>query len=137
MTAPRFPVSIKGVVFQGERAVLLKNERDEWELPGGRLEAGEDPRACVVREIREELAVSVTAEAILDSWLYAIAGPHGPLGEVLIVTYACGDASGQQIRMSHEHKEVGCFSEAEVAGLRLPEGYRASLRRFLAWRDRP
>lgn len=32
---PRYPVSIKGVVFVGKRAVLLKNERDEWELPGG------------------------------------------------------------------------------------------------------
>jgi putative ATPase len=42
--APRFPVSIKGVLEVGGRIVLLRNERDEWELPGGKLEAGEDPR---------------------------------------------------------------------------------------------
>ncbi|HZO00966.1 MAG TPA: hypothetical protein VFB93_07180 [Burkholderiales bacterium] len=28
-----FPVSIKGVVFRDDRAILLRNERDEWELP--------------------------------------------------------------------------------------------------------
>ena len=32
-----FPVSIKGVLVEAGRVVLLENERDEWELPGGRL----------------------------------------------------------------------------------------------------
>jgi 8-oxo-dGTP pyrophosphatase MutT (NUDIX family) len=38
-----FPVSIKGVLMDGDRVVLLENERREWELPGGRLEPGEAP----------------------------------------------------------------------------------------------
>ena len=51
----RFPVSVKGVVVRNGSVVLLRNERDEWELPGGKLEPGEAPDACVVREIAEEL----------------------------------------------------------------------------------
>jgi len=51
-----FPVSIKGVLLEAGRVVLLENEREEWELPGGRLETGEDPMACLVREFAEELA---------------------------------------------------------------------------------
>ena len=31
-----FPVSVKGVTVQGGRVLLLQNERDEWELPGGK-----------------------------------------------------------------------------------------------------
>jgi 8-oxo-dGTP pyrophosphatase MutT (NUDIX family) len=50
--------------------LLLKNERDEWELPGGRLEAGETPRQCVVREIEEETGWPVTAGPLLDAWVY-------------------------------------------------------------------
>jgi ADP-ribose pyrophosphatase YjhB (NUDIX family) len=42
--AYRFPVSVKGVVAQAEKFLLLKNERDEWELPGGKLELGETPK---------------------------------------------------------------------------------------------
>jgi len=38
-----FPVSVKGVAVQGGKVLLLRNERDEWELPGGKLEPGEDP----------------------------------------------------------------------------------------------
>jgi len=46
-----FPVSVKGVAVQDGRLLLLENERAEWELPGGKLEIGEDPPACLVREI--------------------------------------------------------------------------------------
>ena len=121
---PVFPVSIKGVVFVGNRVVLLKNEREEWELPGGRLEAGESPMVCVVREIREELAIDVTTDELLDCWLYEVL----PGREVVIVTYGCRYDGGGSVRMSHEHSAVGLFDVAEIDSLKMPEGYRRSIR---------
>ena len=67
------------------RVVLLKNERAEWELPGGRLERGEEPEACLAREIAEELSLQVEVGPLLDCWRY----PVLPGKEVLIVTYGC------------------------------------------------
>ncbi|WP_460094727.1 NUDIX domain-containing protein [Pseudomonas sp. H2_E02] len=56
-----FPVSIKGVLQSPEGlVVLMLNERDEWELPGGRIELGETAPQCLAREIDEELAVEVS-----------------------------------------------------------------------------
>jgi 8-oxo-dGTP pyrophosphatase MutT (NUDIX family) len=59
--------------------------RDEWELPGGKLELGEDPAICVGREIEEEAGWPVTVQHILDSWVYHICDGV----DVLVVTYGC------------------------------------------------
>ena len=67
-----FPVSVKGVVVRDGEVVLLRNERDEWELPGGRLELGEDLERCVAREVAEEVGWQVETGPILDAWLYHI-----------------------------------------------------------------
>jgi 8-oxo-dGTP pyrophosphatase MutT (NUDIX family) len=118
-----FPVSVKGVVIRDGRVLLLRNERDEWELPGGKLELGEDPAGCVAREITEEVGWPITTGPILDAWQYHI---HDGV-DVLIVTYGCYTNSDSAPVASDEHKEVGLFTASQAAALRMPEGYKKSI----------
>lgn len=127
--AYRFPVSVKGVLFVRDKVVLLKNERDEWELPGGKLELGEDPQECVVREIEEELGVKSTTAEILDNWVYHI--KEGVI--VYISTYGCSTLLDAVITHSPEHKAVGTFSLQEIDELSMPLGYKKSI---YAWAGR-
>jgi len=120
----RFPVSIKGVLLDDNRVVLLLNERDEWELPGGRLEHGENPVACLKREFAEELGIEIIVDRILDCWLY----PVLPGKDVLIVTYAVRQMDRGKFRVSREHLRFGIFSIGELDALTIPEGYRRSIR---------
>lgn len=129
-----FPVSIKGVVIRDDRVLLLKNERDEWELPGGRIEVGESPEECVAREIHEETGWPVTTGPILDSWMFHIESVGA---RVFIVTYGCHPTADLAPVLSHEHKEVGLFTEAETASLRLPEGYRRSITTWFGLLSKP
>lgn len=129
-----YPVSVKGVVARGGQILLLHNERDEWELPGGRLEIGESPERCVVREIAEETGWAVTAGPILGAWLYHITQARK---HVFIVTYECRLNPGQETQdpvLSNEHQRVGLFSPEEVAGLVMPQGYKDSIATWLALR---
>jgi mutator protein MutT len=126
--AHRFPVSVKGVVVNAGKVVLLKNERDEWELPGGKLEPGETPEECLAREIAEEIGVSVRVGALLDTWVYRIA----PGADVLIVAYGILPLNGVPLVISSEHKDIGQFTPAEFGGLRMPEEYKNSIVKWLA-----
>jgi 8-oxo-dGTP pyrophosphatase MutT (NUDIX family) len=118
-----FAVSVKGVAVQDGRVLLLENERAEWELPGGKLELGEDPPACVVREIAEETSWQVTAGPVLDCWQYHIREGR----DVVIVTYGCHVTSTAPPEASSEHKRAGLFTLAEVRGLTMPAGYKRSI----------
>jgi len=119
---------VKGVLIRGGKVILVRNGRDEWELPGGKLELSESPKECLAREIAEELQLAIEPETILDSWIYAIASGVN----VLVVTYGCSESSQADAVLSDEHTELRWFPLAEVDGLRMPDGYKASIRTWSA-----
>ena len=127
-TVRAFPVSVKGVLVRDGLVLLLKNEREEWELPGGKLELGEEPPVCVAREITEETGLAVTTGPILDAWQYHIREGR----DVLIVTYGCHPEGNQSPTLSNEHKEIGFFTQAEVGDLNMPAGYKHSIQSWFA-----
>lgn len=118
-----YPVSVKGVLFSPEREViLLLNGREEWELPGGRLELGESSPTCLAREILEELSIQVDVGPPIDTYLFEVVpGKH-----VFVATYRCALAGPFNLVLSHEHKRHGLFPLAALPA-RLPNGYRTSI----------
>ncbi|MFJ4184156.1 NUDIX domain-containing protein [Kitasatospora sp. NPDC089509] len=130
----KFAISIKGVVLDDERRVLLlRNERQEWELPGGKLEGDETPIERVETEIREESGWTATATTLLDTWMYEPL----PGRRVFIVTYGCVSTGTQEPPViSHEHKEAGLYHRHEVDTLVMPQGYKDSIARWYALLDR-
>jgi mutator protein MutT len=117
------PISVKGVLIENGGVALLENERDQWELPGGRLEAGETPEDCLAREFLEELGAVVRVGPIVDTWVYEVL----PGRFVFIVTYAVARSADEPLTHSAEHKRMRWWPLEEVIDAPMPEGYRRSI----------
>ncbi len=59
-------VVVTAVLRDGDRVLLCHRSPERrwypnvWDLPGGHVEAGESPAAALVRELREELGITIT-----------------------------------------------------------------------------
>ena len=132
------PVSVKGVLFRkidgGAEVLLLRNERNEWELPGGRPETNETPEECLSREIFEETGLAVRVGPRVHDGVLTILPPHtSRAADVLISAYACHLKSPAEtnasIALSGEHKAAAWIRVADLASLSdVPEIYKAAVR---------
>ncbi|MFC5745886.1 hypothetical protein [Actinomadura rugatobispora] len=80
------------------------------------------------REIAEETGWTVNAGPLLDMWIYQPLPEALPEGRVVIVTYGCTvlDPDIEPV-VSHEHKQLGLFTAAQVPALHMPDGYKRSI----------
>lgn len=124
MTPEDPPVSVKAALRSGDKWILLRNDRDEWELPGGRIDAGDQSLQDVVRrECSEELGIDVSVGELVASYLFEVV----PGKRVTIICYAAVADRAAELVVSHEHTEVGAFTLAELDSLDLPDGYRNAI----------
>ena len=125
------PVSIKGVLIHDGCILLLLNERGEWDLPGGRPDPGEDHRAALKREVREEAGLEVEVGAALEGHLFEVL----PGRFVRIEAFACALASTTDVTLSHEHEDIRWVPLAElgetIAGHPVPKGYLGAIRQVI------
>lgn len=72
----------QGKLLLTKRGPKAKNEVGKWEIPGGGVEFGETVEEAVVREIKEELAITISVQEMLQVADHIIdvtgGGPHYP-----------------------------------------------------------
>ncbi|MCR9134043.1 MAG: NUDIX hydrolase [bacterium] len=123
--ARRYPVSVKGLCCMDGKVILLRNERGEWDFPGGKLQGREPLTECLRREMHEELGIAVTVGPLLQATTLRILRQVN----VVVLLYQCyTQAPATALRLSGENFELRLFPAEEALQLRLPEAYRAALR---------
>lgn len=122
-----------GAVIERDGQLLLAKRttqpfKDCWNLPAGHVEADEDPKQAVVREVSEETGLTVEVLGLFDSTFF---NDH-PKGCGVFLVYSCSVVGG-----SLEKAERGS-NPTFFAPEQLPEdlsggGHREAI---IAWRDR-
>jgi 8-oxo-dGTP diphosphatase len=111
---PRFLIGVVAVIRDDRGRVLLFHHtyrrRFHWSLPGGWLKRGEEPAACVVREIKEETDLDI--EVVRP--LRALAGPVAPNFEVVYLARLLGGA----FRPSAEVDKIAWFTADDLPDLK-------------------
>ncbi|MFN7057122.1 8-oxo-dGTP diphosphatase MutT [Hyphomonas sp.] len=88
---------VAAALFDGEGRVLLAQRPEGkqlaglWEFPGGKLEPGETPEAALVRELQEELSITVNETALEPLTFASFAYPAFHL---LMPLYGCRNWTG-------------------------------------------
>ena len=110
---------VGAAIVEGDRVLVAQRAGGVyagcWEFPGGKVETGESDLAALVREIDEELGVTVVPQSFLGEVLLdGVVGGGTPGASTLRVWWA-RIAGG--LPVAHEHAQVRWVGAAELEAL--------------------
>jgi 8-oxo-dGTP pyrophosphatase MutT (NUDIX family) len=59
-------IAMKAIIEQDGKVLLAKVHNGMWELPGGRINEGEEPEIALIREVKEELDLDIEPGSVFD-----------------------------------------------------------------------
>jgi 8-oxo-dGTP diphosphatase len=128
------PVCAAAVIRDGRVLVGRRNRsvRDpgRWELPGGKLGAGEDPRDCLARELFEEFGIR---SEIGD--LFAVTNHRYEQQNILLIVYRASIPEGPL--SSSDHDALVWADGSRLSRLDFLEADRPVIRRLIDELGRP
>lgn len=100
-------VGADAAIFDATDRILLVRRTDDgcWGLVSGWVDCGESPAETVVREVREEVGLDATVDALVGVFGRPAATDFGPHGVVAVV-YLCSVAPGDVRVLPHEVLEA-------------------------------
>lgn len=82
----------------------------KWEFPGGKVDRGEDLETCIIRELEEELGVTVRIVDRLEPNIH-----HYEEKSVRLIPFWCDVVGGKPT--SREHEQIAWVSVGQLAAL--------------------
>lgn len=118
-----YSISVKGVVSVHGRYLLRKNQREEFELLGGRLERSDISfETRLQSEFIEESGVTVQVNRFLEPWIYVIGSQS-----VLIAPFLCSLIDIPDTLIDMDGGALAWVPASSLASIPMPAGYLDSI----------
>ena len=103
-----------GLVLKSGKALMIYRLQT-WDLPKGKLENGEKPKACAIREVEEECNIEVKMrKKLCHTWHTYKRNGKKILKKTYWYTMYCMDDSNMKPQTSESIEEVRWMDEAEI-----------------------
>lgn len=94
------------IVKEGKILIAQKGPEDKradkWEFPGGKIDKGETPEECLVREMMEEFEIDIRVDDFFAKSLFTYSE-----GQLMVLAYFCTWIGGELRLVEHaDHKWV-------------------------------
>ena len=82
------------LIIDGDKVLITQRKKNsnqglKWEFPGGKIEEGEEPEGCLVREIKEELDIDIAVQDIFKVVMHRYGDRN-----ILLLAYLCSHNGG-------------------------------------------
>lgn len=99
-----------------------------WDLPGGRLDFGEDTKAGIIREIKEETGLKVSGLLLLDT-----SSKINDRGEFWVKLYYIACAPRKNVVLSFEHDDLKWVTPNELLKLKISPAIKKFARTYISF----
>lgn len=112
--------SAYGIILK-DNSVLLSKQFGKYDLPGGGIDLGEDVKAAVVREVKEETGIDVAVSKLIgfENSFFQAAHSNNNSYHSLLVFYACDYLGGNLSTEGFDEHEKAYAEMAEWIPLEL------------------
>lgn len=102
------------IILNGEKILAVQRGPEsrhawQWEFPGGKIQENETAEACIMREIEEELSVTVTVETQFET----VEFDYG-FRKVRLIPFVCRIVSGTIFLTEHVRLKWLKFDELGI-----------------------
>lgn len=122
-------VTVKGLIYRKGKVLMLKDSKNIWELPGGKVSFGEHLEDTLKRELGEELGVkNVTIGGIIHAWDFSTT-VQNTNHQFIVIVFEC-HADLSYVVVSSEHTAWEWVDLKEADDYPMKQGYLDSINAF-------
>lgn len=123
-------VSIKGFLCKNGKVLILKTSKSSaWELPGGRMDFGENVEGAFQREMKEESGFeNVKMGDLINTWSFTSIRENTNHHFIIFDFEIFSEES--KIALSDEHAEYKWVGPDEFESFNMREGHKETFRKY-------